>query len=124
MRQYGQDYMKSVNKKSFESFLNKRIFSNHIEDQREYVATLDKRRHLARMKFEEHCEPKGKNPEEICPLLEQCLSTSSTQAQSKPFCTSVKQYSLRALLEQRENDNQFFHNFNRRKRVFFILFHH
>jgi len=55
----------------FEPFLNKRIFSNHIEDQREYVAALDKRRHLARMKFEEHCEPKGKIPQRICPLLEQ-----------------------------------------------------
>jgi len=72
--------MKSINKKSF---LNKRIFLNHIEDQREYVAALDKRRHLARMKFEEYCELKGKFPQRIYPLLEQCLSTSSTQEQSK-----------------------------------------
>jgi hypothetical protein len=72
--------MKSINKKSF---LNKRIFSNHIEDQREYVAALDKRRYLARMKFEEYCEPKCKILQRIYPLLEQCLSTSSTQEQSK-----------------------------------------
>jgi hypothetical protein len=58
-----------------EFFQNKRIFANQIEDQREYDAILDKRRYLARTKFEEHCEPKGKIVERICPALEQCLLT-------------------------------------------------
>lgn len=34
------------------------------------------------MKFEEHCEPKGKIVERICPQLEQCLSTPN-QSKSK-----------------------------------------
>jgi hypothetical protein len=63
-----------------ESFPNKRIFINQIENQREYLAILDKRRYLARTKFEEHCEPKGKILKRICPVLEQCLLT---QDQSK-----------------------------------------
>ncbi len=57
----------------FESILSKRIFTNSIEDQREYTAIFDKRRYLARIKFEEHCEPKGEILERICPILEQCL---------------------------------------------------
>jgi hypothetical protein len=35
------------------------------------------------MKFEEHCEPKGKILERICPQIEQCLSPSTTNDQSK-----------------------------------------
>jgi len=58
-----------------ESFQNKRSFANQIENQREYVEILDKRRYLARKKFEEHCEPKGKILERICPPIEQCLLT-------------------------------------------------
>lgn len=56
-------------------FQNKRIFANQIEDQREYISILDKRRYLARTKFEEYCESKGKILERICPPLEQCLLT-------------------------------------------------
>ncbi|CAF1339004.1 unnamed protein product [Adineta steineri] len=87
------------------SLRSKHIFAN----QREYIAILNKRRHLARMKFEEYCKPNDKILERICPPLEQCLVTSLNQDQ-------IKQYSLRKLLERKEDANQFLHNFNRRKR--------
>jgi len=56
-------------------------------DQREHITILDKRRYLTRMKFEEHCEPKGKIIERICPSLEECLLTHD---QSNKFKKPLK----------------------------------
>ncbi|UJR28541.1 hypothetical protein I4U23_009776 [Adineta vaga] len=92
-----------------ELILTKRFFENKIENQREYVTTISKRRRLARMKFEEHCEPQGKILNRICPTLEQCLSTHD-------------QISPREIFQEIQDANQFLKNTNIRKRFFLSSF--
>lgn len=110
----------------------KRVFNNPIENDREYTAALDKRQRLARIKFEEHCEPQGKILTRICPTIEQCLSKPSLSATMNKnesnvllidhgnWCLwlLVRQRALRTLLEQRENANQFLHSSMMTKRFF------
>ncbi|CAF0748719.1 unnamed protein product [Rotaria sordida] len=87
-----------------ESHLNKNSVTNKNEDQQRYLADI---------KFEERCDPKNKNFERNCSPLEQCLLTSSTH-------NPIKKYSLRTVLEPKEDANQFL-AFSRRKRFFYLL---
>ena len=110
----------------------KRVFTNPVENNREYTDALDKRQRLARIKFEEHCEPEGKILTRICPTIEQCLSKPSLSTVMNKNESSVlliddrnqcvwllvRQRALRTLLEQRENANQFLHPSQTRKRFF------
>lgn len=89
---------------------DRRFFENQIENQREYTSNLIKRQRLARLKFEEYCEPHGQILQRICPPLEQCL----------PNPIQVQQRVLREYLEDERTAHQFLHSFSRVKRFIFF----
>ncbi|CAF2649289.1 unnamed protein product [Rotaria sp. Silwood2] len=97
-----------------EPLLNNVIVANKNQDQQGNIVVLDEQLHLADSKFEELCDLKDKSFERNCSPPEQCLLTSSIH-------NPIKKHSLRAVLELKEDANQFLHAFSRRKRFLYLL---